>query len=169
LLGITGLVLLIACVNLANLTLARATARSREIAVRLAIGASRARLVRQLLSESLLLAGLGAATGACLAHFLSRSIVWFLTTEENRLIIDLNPDWRVLAFTSTVAILTCVFFGLTPAIRSSLTPPAAARRRRTRLTGNHEPLRLAARADGCRWPCRSFFCLARCCWFGFGI
>ena len=126
LLGITGLVLVIACVNLANLTLARASARAREIAVRLAIGASRARLIRQLLSESLLLAGAGAVAGACLAHFLSRSIVWFLSTQGNRLTIDLDADWRVLAFTSAVAILTCVFFGLAPAIRSSRIAPAAA-------------------------------------------
>ncbi len=126
LLGITGLVLVIACVNLANLTLARASARAREIAVRLAIGASRVRLIRQLLSESLPLAGAGAVAGACLAHFLSRSIVWFLSTQGNPLAIDLDADWRVLAFTSTVAILTCVFFGLTPAIRSSRIAPAAA-------------------------------------------
>jgi len=126
LLGITGLVLTIACVNLANLTLARASARSREIAVRLAIGASRSRLIRQLLSESLLLAGLGAVAGAFLARFLGQSIVWFLSTQKDPLAIDLDADWRVLAFTSTVAILTCVFFGLTPAIRSSRIPPAAA-------------------------------------------
>lgn len=126
LLGITGLVLVIACVNLANLTLARASVRAREIAVRLALGASRARLIRQLLSESLLLAGAGAAAGACLAQFLSRSIVWFLSTQGNRLNLDLDADWRVLAFTSAVAVLTCAFFGLAPAIRSSWIAPAAA-------------------------------------------
>jgi predicted permease len=138
LLGITGLVLVIACVNLANLTLARASARAREIAVRLAIGASRVRLIRQLLSESLLLAVAGAVAGACLAHFLSRSIVWFLSTQGNRLSIDLDADWRVLAFTSTVAILTCVFFGLTPAIRSSRIAPAAALSGGRGMAGNRE-------------------------------
>jgi len=126
LLGITSLVLVIACVNLANLTLARASARAFEMAVRLALGASRGRLVAQLLSESLLLAGTGAVAGAVLAHFLSRSIVWFLSTQENRLEIDLNADWRVLVFTGAFAVLTCVSFGLVPALRSSRLPPAAA-------------------------------------------
>src|SRR5438128_294792 len=126
LLGITGLVLLIACVNLANLTLARVSARAREIAIRLAIGASRARLIRELLSESLLLAGTGAVAGACLAHFLSRSMILFLSTQGNHLNLDLNPDWRVFAFTSSIAILTCVIFGLAPAVRSSRIAPAAA-------------------------------------------
>src|SRR6266581_965330 len=126
LLGITSLVLLIACVNLANLTLAKSNARARETAVRLALGASRSRLVAQLLSESLLLAGAGAAAGAGLASFLSRSMIWFLSTQGNHLDIDLNADWRVLAFTGAFAVLTCVFFGLAPAIRSSRLPPAAA-------------------------------------------
>jgi len=64
--------------------------------------------------------------GAGLAGFLSRSIVWFLSTQGNRLAIDLDADWRVLGFTSIVAMLTCVFFGLTPAIRSSRIAPAVA-------------------------------------------
>ena len=126
LLGITGLVLVIACVNLANLTLARASARSREMAVRLAIGASRARLVRQLLAEGLLLAGIGAVAGLGLAHVLSGTIVWFLSTQGNQLAIDLGMDWRVLGFNSAAAIFTCVFFGLVPALRSSRIAPAVA-------------------------------------------
>jgi predicted permease len=137
LLGITGLVLVIACVNLANLTLARASARAREIAVRLALGAARTRLIRQLLCESLLLAVAGALAGAGLAHFLSRTIVWFLSTQGNSLAIDLNADWRVLAFTSTVALLTCVFFGLAPALRSARVAPAAALRAGGRGTSGH--------------------------------
>jgi predicted permease len=124
--GITGLVLLIACVNLANLTLARASARAREIAVRLALGGSRSRLVRQMLVESLLLAGFGAVGGVGLAHILSRTIVWFLSTQGNRLSIALDSDWRVLVFTTAIAVIACVLFGLTPAIRSTRLHPATA-------------------------------------------
>jgi putative ABC transport system permease protein len=122
LLAIAGLVLLIACANLANLMLARASARQHEIAVRLALGASRARLVRQLLSESLLLAAAGAVAGAFLARLLSRFLVDFLSREGNRLFVDLSLDWRVLAFTTGLAMLTCVLFGLTPAVRATSAP-----------------------------------------------
>ena len=126
LLGIAGLVLLIACANLANLTLARASTREREMAVRLAIGADRGRLIRQLLAESLLLTVIGAALGAFLAQFLSRYLVTFLSTSGNPLFVDLGADWRVFGFTAGVAILTCILFGLTPALRASRTVPASA-------------------------------------------
>jgi len=119
LLGIAGLVLLIACANLTNLMLARAAAREREIAVRLAMGASRWRLIRQLLAESLLLACMGAALGAGLAQLLSRFLVSFLTTEGSPLFVELVMDWRVLGFTAGVAVLTCLLFGLTPALRAT--------------------------------------------------
>ncbi len=98
LLGATGLVLLITCANLANLMLARATAREREIAVRLAIGASRWRIVRQMVTESLLIATLGAIGGGLLARWLSEGLVTFLSTDSNRIFMDLSPDWRVFAF-----------------------------------------------------------------------
>ena len=125
LLGITGLVLLIACANLANLMLARASTRQREIAVRLAIGASRRRLIQQLLSESLLLALIGTVLGVYLARVLSQAIVWFVSTQGNMLQLDLSLDWRVLIFTASVAILTCVIFGLIPALQSSRAQPGA--------------------------------------------
>lgn len=126
LLGIAGLVLLIACSNLANLMLARASTREREMAIRLAIGASRGRLIRQLLIESLALTVTGAAVGAFLAQFLTNYLVSFLSTSNNPISVDLSLDWRVLGFTAALAILTCLLFGLTPALRATRTDPASA-------------------------------------------
>jgi putative ABC transport system permease protein len=126
LLGTTGLVLLITCANLANLMLARATAREREIAVRLAIGASRKRIVRQMLSESLLIAALGAAGGVIIAGWFSRTLVSFLSTDDARLFLDLTPDWRVFAFISAIAVLACLLFGLSPALKATGTDPGRA-------------------------------------------
>jgi predicted permease len=119
LLGVTGLVLLIACANLANLMLARATAREREVAVRLAIGASRRRIVRQMLSESLLIAAIGAGAGVFVAQIFSRSLVAFLSTSASPVFVELPFDWRVFAFTAGVAVAACLLFGLTPAIRAT--------------------------------------------------
>jgi len=139
LLAIAGLVLLIACANLANLMLARASAREREISVRLAIGAGRARLIRQLLSETALLTLAGTAGGVLLAQLLSRYLVTFLTTADNPLFLELRPDWRVLAFTAGTAILTCILFGLYPALRATRTAPAAAMKASGRgITGSRE-------------------------------
>ncbi|HVD90662.1 MAG TPA: ABC transporter permease [Vicinamibacterales bacterium] len=125
LLGVTGLVLLVACANLANLMLARATAREREVAVRLAIGASRRRIVRQMLSESLLIAAIGAGGGVLVAQWISRSLVAFLSTDDSPLFVDLGLDWRVFAFTAAVAVTACLLFGLAPAIRATGTSPGA--------------------------------------------
>jgi predicted permease len=139
----TGLVLLIACANLANLMLARASAREREIAVRQAIGASRWRLVSQLLSESMLLALMGAGLGAGLAALLSRGLIGFLTTERNRMFVGLSIDWRVLGFTAGIAVLTCLLFGLVPALRATQVAPAAVVRTSGRgLTAGREKFSL---------------------------
>src|SRR6476660_7629162 len=123
LLAATGLVLLIACANLANLMLARATARDREVAVRLAVGASRGRIVRQMLAESLLIAACGAAGGALLASWVSASLVAFLSTDSNRLFLDLTLDWRMFSFIVLVAATTCLLFGLSPALSVTATRP----------------------------------------------
>ncbi len=139
LLGITGLVLLVACANLANLMLARATARQREFALRLALGASPWRLVSQSLTESLLIAIAGAVLGVALADALSRTVVLFLTTKANGLHLDLGLDWRVLAFTGGLAILTCLICGLAPALRSTRSQPAEVMKSGGRgLTGGPE-------------------------------
>jgi predicted permease len=118
LLGVTGLVLLVACANVANLLLARGAARRREIAVRLALGARRARHVRQLLAESLLLAGLGAAAGLAFAFWGARALV-ALQPFGTGLQFDLTLDWRVLGFASAIAVVTGIVFGLAPALRAT--------------------------------------------------
>ena len=128
LLAIAGTVLLIACANLANLMLARASAREKEIAVRLALGASRARLIRQLLSESLLVAVAGALSGILLARVLSSVLVAMISTQSDTMFLDLSPDYRVLGFTAALAVVTCILFGLAPALRATRSSPAFAMR-----------------------------------------
>jgi ABC-type antimicrobial peptide transport system permease subunit len=124
--GISALVLLIACANLANLMMARARDQAARDGGEVALGASRSRLIRQLLAESLLLAILGAVLGVVLAQGLSRFLVSFLSTQQTSLFLNLFPDWRLLAFTAGLARLTCLLFGLTPALEASHTAPGEA-------------------------------------------
>jgi predicted permease len=123
LVALTGAVLLLACANLANLLLARATAREREFAVRLAIGAGRARIVRQLLLESLLLAGAGAILGLALAFLADRILmrIYLPADAAAEFVVSPIPDGRVLAFVVGVMLLTSLVFGLLPAVRGSRT------------------------------------------------
>lgn len=143
LLGLSGLVLLIACANLANLMLARASSREREMAARLALGASRARLIWQMLSESALLGLAGTACGGFLAAALSRSLVAFISTPDNPIFLELPADWRVLGFAAGLAIVTTVLFGLAPAIRAGSVPPGSVLKTGGRgMTAGRERFRL---------------------------
>ena len=125
LLAIAGLVLLIACANLANLMLARASARQAEIGIRLSLGASRGRVVWQLLSESMLLAVSGCVLGAALAQLLSRYLIASFGNSTESPYLDLSLDWRMFAFMAGVSILACLLFGLAPALRVTRTGSAA--------------------------------------------
>jgi predicted lysophospholipase L1 biosynthesis ABC-type transport system permease subunit len=128
LMTVVGLLLLIACASVANLLLARSTARQREIAVRLAIGASRARIVRQLMTEGLLLSLFGAAAGVLLAWAGSRVLVNLLASGQRGAILDVKPDLMVLAFTGATACATGILFGIAPALRGTAAGPAGALR-----------------------------------------
>ncbi len=117
--ALAGLVLLVACANVANLLLARAAARSREVAIRLSIGAGRIRLIRQFLAESLLLAGLGGIAGIAVAIIASHILVMFVSGSPDGLKLAAGIDLRVLAYTVFTTLLTGIFFGLVPALRAT--------------------------------------------------
>ena len=119
LMGLVGLVLLTACANVANLLLVKGAARQREFAVRLATGASRGRLLRQLLTESSLLSLISALAGLLFSSWSTRVLVSFISSIANPVFLDLRPDWRVLAFSIGVTFLTALLFGLAPALRAT--------------------------------------------------
>lgn len=122
--AIAGLLLLLTCLTVANLVLARGTARQKEIGVRIALGAARTRIVRQLLVESLMLALGGAAAGMVIARFTAVFLVRSYSVSSDPLILDLSPDWGVFGFALGLAVLSATVFGLVPALRASQTSPA---------------------------------------------
>ena len=140
LMGVVVIVLLIACANVASLLLARASVRQREIAMRLAIGARRARIVRQLLIEGTLLSIAGAACGSVLALVLGRVLVELISTAPSSITFDLAPNGHILAFTSVVAIATGILFSLAPALQTTAAGPAAVLKEDARMSRSRSRL-----------------------------
>lgn len=136
LMGIVGLVLMLACVNLSGLLFARAAARQREVSIRLAIGAGRGRLVRQLLTESLLLAAIGGTLGLVLAGWFNEKLM-ALFVNGRSFTVSVAPDWRVFAFTGVVSLVACAVAGLAPALHA--------------VRVNLNPTLKEARVQGHRW------------------
>ncbi len=136
-------VLVIACINVANLLLARATARSKEVGVRLSIGASRPRLMRQFLTESLVLSLLGGVAGLLLAWGASHVLVLLLSERRQSFSLEPTLDWRVLAFTVGVTLLTGMLFGLAPALRGTRVNLNDSLRDSGRTTASGSKLNLA--------------------------
>jgi predicted permease len=152
LMAIVGLVLLIACANIANLLLARSTARAREFAVRQALGAQRARLVRQLLTESLMLAFAGGALGAAFAASASRLLLRIVSDGAEAVPLDISVDTRMLLFTLAITVATALLFGTTPAFRATRLELTSAlkdgRERPAHAPGAHSPGYSSSR----KWP-----------------
>lgn len=133
LLSVTGIILLLACANLSGLMMARASARRMEIATRVALGAGRWRLVRQLLTESALLAGGGAALGCAAAVWACQAAVRFWSPPHGHLLLSLAPDGRILGFALAVTLMTVLLVGLGPALASTRAAAASARPRAGRI------------------------------------
>ena len=132
-LGSVGLLLAVACANVANLLLARYTARQREIALRSSLGAGRSRVVRQLLTESMLLAAIGGATGMLLAKW-AVSVLVFLAPKDLTQFIEIDVDWRIYLFAAGLAALTSILFGLAPALAGSRTELARTMQMESRFS-----------------------------------
>jgi len=134
LMAVVSVVLLIACANVASMLLARASSRQREIALRLAIGAGRARIVRQLLIESTLVSLMGSAVGLAFAWLTSRFLVTLISSGPFDVVVDLSPNWHVLGFTLALGIATALAFGTVPALQTTVADPASTLRADSRMT-----------------------------------
>jgi predicted permease len=140
---LVGFVLLIACTNVANLLLARAVARQREVAIRGALGASRGRLTRQLLIESLALAVAGGVAGLFLSTWVAKGLVQFLPFDPANMSLSTTPDLRILLFTAGIVLITAVLFGLIPALQGSrVSPGATLKEEAGAVAGGHGHVRL---------------------------
>ncbi len=135
LLATVALVLMIACTNIASLMLARATKRRKEIAIRLSLGASRAQLIRQLLTESLLLSLIGGAAGLLLAIWIIDLVVAFKPPVDIPITIDLQMDWRVLLFSIVLSLVTSILFGIVPALQATKSDVVGALKDETSIGG----------------------------------
>jgi predicted permease len=134
LMGIAAIVLLISCVNVANLVLARASHRRPEIALRMALGSGRARVIRQLLTESLLVASAGGILGLAMAWWGGAALVRMISTADSPAPLDVRPDWSVFSFTAAVSLAGAILFGLVPAIRGTRVDPGSALKQGTHGT-----------------------------------
>jgi ABC-type antimicrobial peptide transport system permease subunit len=145
--AVVGLVLLIACANVTSLLMARALARTREFSIRTALGAQRLRLIRQLLTESVLLAGFSGLLGLVVAHWCSHVLVSIMGIQADPVSFDLAPDGRVLCFTMGLSLAAGIVFGLAPALHASRSDLATTMRATGAGVATLLPARRAAKVN----------------------